>query len=425
MQVLFLNPAAGLGGAERALLEMVASLREQYPRCRITVILGDRGVLAKKLLALHASTLLIPFPKTLALIGAAGAGGPAGASMSRWTVALRLASATPPIAAYLRRLGDAIRSMAPDVIHSNGFKMHLLGTWAAPRRTPIIWHLHDFVSLRPLMPRLLKLVSHRCAGIIANSHSVARDLGATLTRVPAVHTIYHAVDLNSFTPAGRRLDLDELAGMAPPPADILRVGIVATMARWKGHEIFLRALALLRSEHIRGYIIGGPIYRTAGSQYSLAELRQMASALHLEQQVGFTGFVSDAAAAMRALDILVHASVTPEPFGLTVAEAFACGRPVIASRGGGVLEIIRENQNALAHRPGDAHELAAAVTRLAADPGLRHRLGTAARKTAESSFTRKRLAGDLMRIYRLVTAGSNSRDDLSDGPLSGLTDLAV
>jgi glycosyltransferase involved in cell wall biosynthesis len=403
----------------------VASLREQYPQCQLTVILGDHGVLARKLQALHASTLLVPLPKALALIGDAGAGGPAGASMSRWAVALRLASMAAPIAAYRRRLSDAIRSAAPDVIHINGFKMHLLGTWAAPRRIPIIWHLHDFVSLRPLMPRLLKLASHRCAGIIANSHSVARDLGATLARTPPVHTIYYAVDLNSFRPAGRRLDLDELAGMTPPPADVLRVGIVATMARWKGHEVFLRALALLRSEHIRGYVIGGPIYRTAGSQYSLAELRQMASALRLEKLVGFTGFVSDVAAAMRALDIVVHASVAPEPFGLTVAEAFACGRPVVASRGGGVLEIIHENQNALAHRPGDAHELAAAVARLAADSGLRHTLGAAARRTAESSFTRKRLAGDLMRIYRRVAAGSTQREDHSDSLLSGLTDPAV
>jgi glycosyltransferase involved in cell wall biosynthesis len=404
---------------------MVASLREQYPQCRITVILGERGVLAKQLRALNASISLVAMPKSLALIGDAGAGGPAGASMSRWAIVLRLAAVAPPIAAYLRRLGDAIRDAAPDVIHTNGFKMHLLGTWVAPRNTPVIWHVHDFVGLRPLMPRLLNLVLHRCAGIIANSHSVARDLQATFTRAPTVHTIYYAVDLNSFTPSGRRLDLDELAGMTPPAAGILRVGIVATTARWKGHEVFLRALALLRSQPIRGYIIGGPIYRTMGSQYSLDELRQMASALGLEKRVGFTGFVSDSAAAMRALDVVVHASVAPEPFGLAVAEAFACGRAVIASRGGGILEIIRENQNALAHRPGDACELAAAAARLAADPALRHGLGVAARKTAESSFTRKRLARDLMRLYQRVTAGSNAGADLPDGRLPGLTDPAV
>lgn len=415
LRVLFLSPAAGLGGAERALLEMVASLHEHYPRCQIAVILGDRGELAQKLRALHASTLLVPFPKALALIGDAGAGGPAGTGVNHWRVVLRLAGAAPLIAAYLRRLGEAISSVAPDVIHSNGFKMHLLGTWAAPHRTAVIWHLHDFVSLRPLMPQLLKLALPRCAGIIANSHSVARDLAATLVGVPAVHTVYHAVDLNSFKPEGCRLDLDGLAGMTPAAAGMLRVGLVATMARWKGHEVFLRALAMLPAERIRGYVIGGPIYRTAGSQYSLTELRRMASALHLDGQVGFTGFISDSAAAIRALDILVHASVAPEPFGLTVAEAFACGRAVIASRSGGVLEIIRENQNALAHRPGDAQELAAALARLIDDPGLRRILGVAARKTAEISFTRKRLAGDLMRVYRTVAASNNRSSGLIDG----------
>jgi glycosyltransferase involved in cell wall biosynthesis len=318
----------------------------------------------------------------------------------------------------VRQLRDVISSVAPNVIHSNGFKMHLLGTWAASNRAPVIWHLHDFVSLRPLMPRLLKLTLHRCAGIIANSHSVARDLVATLVRTPAVHTVYHAVDLNNFAPEGRRLDLDRLAGMTPAAAGVLRVGLVATMARWKGHDVFLRSLAMLPAERMRGYVIGGPIYRTAGSQYSLSELRRMTSELGLDGKVGFTGFISDSAAAIRALDIVVHASVAPEPFGLTVAEAFACGRSVVASRGGGVLEIIRENQNALVHRPGDAHELAASLARLVEDPGLRHRLGKAARKTAEVSFTRERLAGDLMRVYRMVTARRSPGSDLTDGRLT-------
>ncbi|MBV8362908.1 MAG: hypothetical protein JO189_33980, partial [Deltaproteobacteria bacterium] len=122
MRVLFLSPTAGLGGAERALLEMVAGLHEQYPRCQITVILGESGVLARKLHTLHASILLVPFPKALALIGDAGAGGPAGAGVGHWQVVLRLAGAAPLTAVYLRRLGEVISSVAPDVIHSNGFK---------------------------------------------------------------------------------------------------------------------------------------------------------------------------------------------------------------------------------------------------------------------------------------------------------------
>lgn len=396
---MFLNPGSALGGAERGLLEMVASLREQCPHWQITVILGDRGLLAHKLAELDVTIVLAPMPKALAVIGDAGAGGPAGVAISRCSIMMRLATAFPAVVLYLRRLSAAISRAAPDVIHSNGFKMHLLAAWAAPHTTPLIWHLHDFLSLRPLMPRLLQLKVRRCSAIVANSRSVARDLLSTLAGAPPVYTVYHGVNLGQFTPEGRRLDLDRLARMTPGPPGTIRVGLVAATARWKGHDVFLRALATLPARQIRAYVIGAPLYHTAGSQYSLSELQQMASALNLDGRVGFTGFITDVAAAMRALDVVVHASVQPEPFGLAVAEAFACGRPVVASRAGGVLEIIRENQNALLHEPGDPNELAAALARLIADSSLRLRIGTAARKTAEMRFGRTRLARDLMHVY--------------------------
>ena len=141
------------------------------------------------------------------------------------------------------------------------------------------------------------------------------------------------MDLERFSPRGPTLDLDAMAGVPPAPAGTIRVGLVATMARWKGHEVFLRALSMLPKDlPIRGYVIGGPIYSTAGSQRSVEELRALASGLGLNGNAAFTGFVKDSAAAIRALDVVVHASTDPEPFGLVVAEAMACGKPVVASR---------------------------------------------------------------------------------------------
>ena len=107
------------------------------------------------------------------------------------------------------------------------------------------------------------------------------------------------------------------------------------MAQWKGHEIFLRALAMLpRDLLVRGYVIGGSLYSTRGSQADIAQLRRVADTLSLNGNVGFTGFVNDPAAAIRALDIVVHASTSPEPFGRVIAEAMACGKPVIMSGSG-------------------------------------------------------------------------------------------
>src|ERR1700676_2670257 len=98
---------------------------------------------------------------------------------------------------------------------------------------------------------------------------------------------------------------------------------------------------------------------------------------------------------MRALDVMVHASTNPEPFGLVIVEAMGCGRAVIVSRAGGVVELICDGVNAMAHAPGDVEGLADLMVKLALDRHLRERLGAAGRRTAERDFDRSRLGRQL------------------------------
>ena len=103
--------------------------------------------------------------------------------------------------------------------------------------------------------------------------------------------------------------------------------------------------------------------------------------------------------ALRALDIVVHASTEPEPFGLVIAEAMACGRPVIVANGGGAREIVEPGVDALTHPPGDAAALAARIRELAEDARLRAALGVSAREAALRRFDRMRLASELIPLY--------------------------
>ena len=151
-------------------------------------------------------------------------------------------------------------------------------------------------------------------------------------------------------------------------------------------------------------MIGGPVYETGGSQYSIAELEEIARRLGLAGRVGFTGFVTDIPAALRALDIVVHASTKAEPFGLVIAEAMACGRAVIASAGGGAAEIAADGDCVLTHRPGDHAALARLMILLAEDGELRRQLGCAAAASAMRRFGRERLADELQPIYERVTS---------------------
>ena len=390
-----------MGGAERSLLDFMASLRAAEPHVALELIVGADGALLDQARALGVQARALPYPRALARLGDAGAGGQSGLLGTLG----RASMSAPSVALYTLRLRRALAAAAPDLIHTNGFKMHVLGVWAAPRNVPVLWHIHDYVSSRPLMARLMRAHAGRCAAAVANSQSVADDVRAACGARLRVFPIHNAVDLRRFSPEGPALDLDRMAGLAPPIRPVVRIGLVATMARWKGHEVFLRALKMLAADPpVRGYVIGGALYETEGSQADLTELRRLAGRLGLDGRVGFTGFVADAAAAMRALDVVVHASTQPEPFGLVIAEAMACGRAVVMSRGGGAAEIATPGEDALVHEAGCVSALAERMGELVRDPASRAALGARAARAAHRRFARERLADELMPIYRMLTA---------------------
>ena len=407
MKLLFLNPTGQIGGAEAALLEIVAGLREQQPSWTLMLIVATDGPLVTRARALGVEVVELPYPPALARLGEWGR---RSGLWSRVVLAAACLRAAVPTRAYLRHLRKTMGELAPDVVHTNGLKMHLLGVWARPKAAAVVWHVHDYVGRRPLTARLLRRYAPRCAMMVANSESVADDLRRVCGDRSPVRPVWNAVDLTHFSPIGPRLDLDALSGLPAGGADVVRVGLLATFAAWKGHRTFLRALALLSpTTPVRGYVVGGPVYDTDASQLSSDELREDATRLGLATRVGFTGFIQDPAPAIRALDVVVHASTDPEPFGLVIAEAMACGKPVVVSQSGGAAELITPDVNALVHSPGDADGLARCIDELAHDQALRRRIGDAGRATAARSFARRRLVGELVPIYQELVTGRNNR----------------
>jgi glycosyltransferase involved in cell wall biosynthesis len=408
VKILYLNPAAQFGGAERSLLDVMSEVRALRPDWELSLIAGEDGPLLEAARELGVATRAIEYPSALARFGdSAVASSPGGA---RWTAkfAAELGRAGIAALSHVPRLRSAISALRPDIVHSNGFKSHILAAWAAPESVPVIWHVRDYVGQRPAMSRLLAMNSRRCALALTNSRSVADDLRTACPRICRIVPIHNGIDLEKFNPVGATADLDKIAGMTQLNNAVVRVGLVATMAQWKGHEIFLRALAMLpRDSQVRGYVIGGSLYSTRGSEASLEQLRRIADGLSLNGTVGFTGFVDDPAAAIRSLDIVVHASTRPEPFGRVIAESMACGKAVIVTAAGGALEIVTSGEDAIAIAPGDPAALADSIRQLACAASLRSQLGAAARKTAEQRFDRARMARELIPIYEELDAARN------------------
>jgi glycosyltransferase involved in cell wall biosynthesis len=395
MRVAFVNPVGTVGGAERCLLDVLASLREGCPEVDAFLIaLGD-GPLVAQARAQGVPVEVCPLAASAASLGDAALSGTRSV-LAPARLGLKGLAASPAILLGLHRLSRALHAIRPDRVVSNGAKAHALAALARPRGASLYWYLHDYVSARRVMRRALGALSSRASGAVAVSRSVADDARAVFGPRFPIGLVRNAVDLDRFAPGpGDGATLDDLAGLPRVDEGTVRVGLVATYARWKGHEVFLRAASRLIDHMARFYIVGGPIYATGGSQFSLDELRALSRSLGLGDRVGFIPFQADPVPIYRSLDVMVHASTRPEPFGLTIAEAMACGRAVVVSAGGGAAELFEPGVSAVGVRPGDPDALSAAIRALIEGPGRRERLGREAREAARAHFDRSRLGPEL------------------------------
>jgi glycosyltransferase involved in cell wall biosynthesis len=389
--------SAGFGGAETSLLTMLTALRALEPAWRVTVVTPGPGPLAARCRDLRFDVAELPFPSAIALLGESGAGSGAGQGRLRFAGQTLAAAASLP--RYLGGLRAVLRTARATIVHSNGLKAHIAAAMIKPADVRLVWHLHDYVRSRRVSMRLLRRLTRRADAIVANSDSVRSDASAALGPAASIVRIYNAVDGNTFSPDGPGLPLAELSGLAPD-AGLVRIGLVATFARWKGHEVFLDAIQrLARRFSVRAYIVGDALYETAGSQWSRGELAAKVTERGLSHVVGLTGQTNDVPAALRSLDIVVHASTSPEPFGMVIAEAMAAQRAVVAARGGGAAELFEDGVTAMGYPPGDAAALASRLAQLIEDRHRRDALAARARGAALERFSPARMAAAFREVY--------------------------
>jgi glycosyltransferase involved in cell wall biosynthesis len=182
-------------------------------------------------------------------------------------------------------------------------------------------------------------------------------------------------------------------------SDELMLTMVGHLRSWKGQDVVLAALAhILREGRTppRVVFIGG--HSASEDGWYVNRLEEIVRTEHLEGSAVFLGPRRDAAEYMNAADVVVHASSTPEPFGLVVLEGMALGKPVIASRLGGPAEVVTPGTGLL-FDPAAPGELAEHLRVLVSDPGARRTLGAAGRRAVEA-FGIKRNVEAIQQVYR-------------------------
>jgi glycosyltransferase involved in cell wall biosynthesis len=186
----------------------------------------------------------------------------------------------------------------------------------------------------------------------------------------------------------------DLAGFVAAPAKTRRrvITTVANLRPGKGHEVLLKAAARLvrRFPDVRFQIVGD------GSRRQ--ELEREAAALRISAQVSFLGHRDDVPQVLAESDLFAFPSFM-EASPNAVIEAMAAGLPVVATKVGGIPEVIEHERNGLLVPPGDERALAAAMTRLIERPALASELAQAARRTIESRFSFDRMTDEFQELF--------------------------
>ena len=369
-KVLYLNHTGKPGGAEFALCRMLGAIDRN--RVNPIVVFGDDGHAVDLMKEVNVEARVIP------LIGDIR-------DMRKDTFgpkALLNVKRAAMLVAYAARIAAFARENGVQLIHTNTIKAHIYGALAGHLTgLPVVWHVRDYVNETYFPSAAVKVVRflarHAPRHVIGVSQSVMEQL--------------------ALNDGGRRstvvldgLSDEELGsgmnGSEPSSArKTARIGIVGRLARWKGQHVFLEAAArvIKAGYDVSFVIVGAALF---GEEAYEAELRQQVSALGLQSRVEFLGFTRDVPTVLRSFDILVHASTTEEPFGQVIVEGMAVGKPVIATRGGGVPEIVTHGVTGVLTAMGDPEELARQVIFLLLNPVTAARLGQAGFEHVRRNF---------------------------------------
>ncbi len=301
----------------------------------------------------------------------------------------------PKLILQLRRL---IQSEGFQVIHSHHGRDYWPAVIAAKLsgKRPAVVVTRHLASLPSRASRIF-LLSGVDALVAVSDH--VRDLLLPGFSGPKqrIHRIYGGIDLAKFHTVSNEaaLNFRQQHGSSPENIVFAVVGAFG-LPRGKGQLEFVEAawLVLKRNPEARFWIIG------QGSMRSLLEER--IAKLGLAERVRIIPFTDAIATAMNAMDVLVHPAVGTEALGLVLWEAMACGKPVIASKLGGIPEAFREPDHGFLVPPADVPQLASAMSTLAADAESRAAMGNAARVYATEHCSRERQAREMAELYRAV-----------------------
>ena len=320
-------------------------------------------------------------------------------------ITLQLASKNPArIWRNAARLAFLIRAAEVDIVHARS-RAPAWSAWLACRKTGarFVTTWHGVYKENAPGKRRYNAVMARGERIIAISQFVAAKLKARHHVDPGrLRVIPRGVDTAMFDPAAVGGDrMARLAAQWRLPDGASTIMLPARLTRWKGQAVMLEAMARLERQDVFLVLVGAE----QGRARFRRELLNRAEVLGIADRVRLVGHCDDMPAALMLADVVANPSVEPEPFGRTVIEAQAMGRPVVVSDAGGTAETVEHGVTGWRVRPADPGALAATVdVILRLPPAERAALGARARASVCKHYTTAAMQQATLEVYRELLA---------------------
>jgi len=302
----------------------------------------------------------------------------------------------PDDAIAVGALAAHMTDVRPDILHNHMYRAELVGTRAAValgevghRRPYVVSTVHSSRVRSSEDREQLKRLTPHMDRLIAVSKSIQGKIVDEGRAVVPVDLIYNGVDLDRYDHQEPCCTLRDDFGMEPGSQI---VGVVARLEPEKGHPTVLEAWPAVLREVPNAYLL------IVGEGSRREALEQQAFDLRIGHRVVFTGRRDDIPAVTAALDVAVLPSYR-EAQGLTILEAMALSRPVVASNVGGIPEMIEDGRTGLLVPPHDADALAAAIVRLLVDHSFADVIARAGHDLVHDRFCVERMVAAIEQLY--------------------------
>ena len=281
----------------------------------------------------------------------------------------------------LRRL---IRMMSYDVVHFHTKRAHALALWLPRgRRRPqyVVTRRMDYPEPSSWYTRLLY---NRCVdGVVAISRAIGELLARAGVTQNKIRCIPSGIDPGKFS---------AIVNSRPAADDAFVVGCLAALEDRKGHRYLFEAAALLKMHGLNVR------YAIAGDGSRRAQLEADVARLGLIDQVRFLGFITDPLGFFASVDLLAMPSLY-EGLGVAALEAMAAGRPVVATRVGGLPESVVDGTTGFLVPPRNPAALAEAITKFIQSPSLAQKMGSSGRERVRQQFSLEHMAKENESYY--------------------------